>query len=285
MDSMKGEPFSVQATPLAAGSSLPVRGRQKPKHVKTLLRPPLAVKPPPEETERPASTSPRATVTMPGTWATLMEAYHQEKAAVEVALPGRRGFYTGTTTIYVLTVAVVAATGGMLFGFDVVGWRVERSPAAGGDGPGARGPACARIQPGIRCGVAAHAAMRLPCRAIQPPASESAHAPHLPFFLSSPRLPACLRQGIVGGVEAMVSFQKMFFPEIYEHTTRQHQGGDPYCIYADHRLQLYSASMFLSGAVCALPAGYITRALGRKVSEGGPPGCARIHARIHAAQG
>jgi MFS family permease len=93
-------------------------------------------------------------------------------------------------TVYVLVVALVSATGGMLFGFDI---------------------------------------------------------------------------GIVGGVEAMVSFQEQFFPDIYAKTISGERQ-DPYCKFHDMRLQLFSAVMFLSGAVIALPAGHAARMFGRKVT-------------------
>ncbi|KAL4853612.1 H(+)/hexose cotransporter 2 [Chlorella vulgaris] len=101
---------------------------------------------------------------------------------------GRVQHYTGHMTVYVLVVALVSATGGMLFGFDI---------------------------------------------------------------------------GIVGGVEAMASFQQQFFPDIYAKTTSG-VSDDPYCKFHDTRLQLFSAIMFLSGAIIALPAGYAARLVGRK---------------------
>lgn len=104
---------------------------------------------------------------------------------------GRAAHYTGHMTVYVLVVALVSATGGMLFGFDI---------------------------------------------------------------------------GIVGGVEAMASFQKQFFPDIYARTVSGMGDTNAYCKFHDMRLQLFSAIMFLSGAVVAVPAGYAARVFGRKIS-------------------
>lgn len=104
---------------------------------------------------------------------------------------GRAAHYTGHMTIYVLVVALVSATGGMLFGFDI---------------------------------------------------------------------------GIVGGVEAMATFQREFFPELLEANLSGEQASSPYCKYHDARLQFFSAAMFASGAVIALPAGFAARAFGRKLT-------------------
>ncbi|GAB4817109.1 hypothetical protein N2152v2_004155 [Parachlorella kessleri] len=106
-----------------------------------------------------------------------------------MAALGRVGHYRGEMTSYVLVVAVLAAIGGLLFGFDV---------------------------------------------------------------------------GIVGGVEAMYEFQELFFPDILERTTTSAQDSDPWCVYNNHSLQLFSSCMFLAGAFAAIPAGHITRVLGRK---------------------
>ena len=55
-----------------------------------------------------------------------------------------------------------------------------------------------------------------------------------------------------------------FFPDIYAASLNS-TNTDPYCVYNSHTLQLFSASMFLSGAVAALPAGYAARAYGRRI--------------------
>ncbi|PSC76169.1 H(+) hexose cotransporter 2 [Micractinium conductrix] len=104
---------------------------------------------------------------------------------------GRVQHYQGKMTIYVLVVALVSATGGLLFGYDI---------------------------------------------------------------------------SIIGGVEAMASFQQQFFPEIYARSISGAPEVDPYCKFHDTRLQLFSAIMFLSGAVVAVPAGAAARMFGRKVS-------------------
>ena len=55
-----------------------------------------------------------------------------------------------------------------------------------------------------------------------------------------------------------------FFPDIYEAAMNSNNTS-PYCVYNSHTLQLFSASMFLSGALAALPAGYAARAYGRRI--------------------
>ena len=67
----------------------------------------------------------------------------------------------------------------------------------------------------------------------------------------------------------MASFQAEFFPDIYARTASGAGDDDPWCKFHDHRLQLFSSVMFLSGAVVALPAGYAARAYGRKVGGRG----------------
>lgn len=65
--------------------------------------------------------------------------------------------------------------------------------------------------------------------------------------------------GIVGGVEAMTSWQAQFFPELLGSHAE-----DAYCKYHDSKLQLFSSVMFLSGAFTALPVGHAARVFGRK---------------------
>ncbi|KAL4431265.1 hypothetical protein ABPG75_006521 [Micractinium tetrahymenae] len=133
----------------------------------------------------------RASVKSPFAAATPKVAKLAASSSSRAGPSGRAAHYTGRMTIYVLVVALVSATGGMLFGFDI---------------------------------------------------------------------------GIVGGVEAMASFQAEFFPEIYPRSIAGQKDSDPYCKYHDTRLQLFSAIMFLSGAVIAVPAGYAARSFGRKAS-------------------
>ena len=72
--------------------------------------------------------------------------------------------------------------------------------------------------------------------------------------------------GVTGGVESMASFQQKFFPEVYART--ESGGGDDsrYCIYNDHILQLFTSVLFLAGLLVSLPASYVTRRYGRKVT-------------------
>lgn len=70
--------------------------------------------------------------------------------------------------------------------------------------------------------------------------------------------------GVTGGVESMASFQKKFFPDVYERTENGHGDESRYCIYNDHILQLFTSSLFLAGLVISLPASFTTRKYGRK---------------------
>ena len=71
--------------------------------------------------------------------------------------------------------------------------------------------------------------------------------------------------GTTGGVEAMASFQQKFFPDVYARSEAPPSGeSDPYCVYNDVYLQLFSSSLFLAGMFITLPASYVCRRYGRK---------------------
>lgn len=72
-----------------------------------------------------------------------------------------------------------------------------------------------------------------------------------------------------------------FFPHIYARTVSGENDHDPWCIYNNHHLQLFSSCMFLAGAVAAPLAGHVTRALGRKVIWICGGGAARPDASSH----
>ncbi|PSC76673.1 H(+) hexose cotransporter 2 [Micractinium conductrix] len=73
--------------------------------------------------------------------------------------------------------------------------------------------------------------------------------------------------GVTGGVEAMEAFQLKFFPEVYErHHGPEAQTTDPYCVYDDQNLQIFTSSLFLAGLFASLFAAKITQTFGRKIT-------------------
>lgn len=71
--------------------------------------------------------------------------------------------------------------------------------------------------------------------------------------------------GVTGGVESMPSFQKKFFPEVYE-AEQDFDGSDPYCTYNSASLQFFTSVLFLAGLVASPFAGWFTKRFGRLVS-------------------
>ena len=53
--------------------------------------------------------------------------------------------------------------------------------------------------------------------------------------------------GVTGGVVSMKGFLEKFFPDILTRETAQ--AGDLYCTYDDQRIQWFTSSLFLAGAV------------------------------------
>ncbi|CAL1402248.1 unnamed protein product [Linum trigynum] len=68
--------------------------------------------------------------------------------------------------------------------------------------------------------------------------------------------------GISGGVTAMDSFLKPFFPHVYikKHTARSNN----YCKYNDHYLQLFTSSLYLAAIVASFVASLVCKRLGRR---------------------
>lgn len=64
----------------------------------------------------------------------------------------------------------------------------------------------------------------------------------------------------------MASFQKKFFPDVYERTESGASSDSLYCVYSDHLLALFTSSLFLAGMFISLPASYVTRKYGRKIT-------------------
>ena len=56
--------------------------------------------------------------------------------------------------------------------------------------------------------------------------------------------------GVTGGVESMESFQKQFFPSVYE---AEQDGTDssPYCTYNSAALQFFTSVLFLAGLLAS----------------------------------
>jgi len=71
--------------------------------------------------------------------------------------------------------------------------------------------------------------------------------------------------GVTGGVESMESFQKQFFPSVYE-SEQNFDGNSPYCTYNSATLQFFTSVLFLAGLIASPFAGWFTKRFGRLVS-------------------
>jgi len=71
--------------------------------------------------------------------------------------------------------------------------------------------------------------------------------------------------GVTGGVESMPSFQRQFFPGVYE-AEQDFDGSNPYCTYNSASLQFFTSVLFLAGLVASPFAGWFTKRFGRLVS-------------------
>ena len=70
--------------------------------------------------------------------------------------------------------------------------------------------------------------------------------------------------GVTGGVEAKDSFLSKFFPDTYAKKQAAADDYNPYCVFDDQILALFTSSLFLAGMVMAPIASVTTRKLGRK---------------------
>ena len=90
--------------------------------------------------------------------------------------------------------------------------------------------------------------------------------------------------GVTGGVESMASFQQKFFPDVYARTESESTDtNSAYCTYADHMLQLFTSSLFLAGMFMSLPASYVTRVYGRKITMIFAGACFLLGSALNAA--
>ncbi len=76
--------------------------------------------------------------------------------------------------------------------------------------------------------------------------------------------------GITGGVVSMPGFLQRFFPGVTQGDSDVSQSTDhptnPFCQYNDQGLAWFTSSLFIAGAIAALPGAYLTRLKGRKFS-------------------
>ncbi|XP_010449055.1 PREDICTED: sugar transport protein 12-like [Camelina sativa] len=71
--------------------------------------------------------------------------------------------------------------------------------------------------------------------------------------------------GISGGVTTMESFQKEFFPSVYEKQKNDHNSSQ-YCKFDSVSLTLFTSSLYLAALCSCVVASYVTRKFGRKMS-------------------
>ncbi|XP_009615105.1 sugar transport protein 10 [Nicotiana tabacum] len=72
--------------------------------------------------------------------------------------------------------------------------------------------------------------------------------------------------GISGGVTSMDEFLLKFFPNVYHKEKALKAGGNQYCKFDDHLLQLFTSSLYLAALVASFAASITTKAFGRKIS-------------------
>lgn len=68
-----------------------------------------------------------------------------------------------------------------------------------------------------------------------------------------------------GGVTTMESFQKKFFPSVYEKQRNNHESSK-YCRFDSISLTLFTSSLYLAALCSCVVASYVTRKFGRKIS-------------------
>jgi len=71
--------------------------------------------------------------------------------------------------------------------------------------------------------------------------------------------------GVTGGVESMESFQKQFFPDVYD-AEQGETDSSPYCTYNSATLQFFTSVLFLAGLLASPFAGWTTKRFGRLIS-------------------
>jgi MFS family permease len=82
--------------------------------------------------------------------------------------------------------------------------------------------------------------------------------------------------GVAGGVAAMPTFQRKFFPAVYERVSAPmvHGADDAYCKFDDQLLSLFVSVLFLAGIPGALVGSLVSRRFGRRPTM--MLGCAHI---------
>ena len=87
--------------------------------------------------------------------------------------------------------------------------------------------------------------------------------------------------GVTGGVESMESFQKQFFPGVYE-AEQDVSTTSPYCTYDSAALQFFTSVLFLAGLISSPFASWTTTKGGRLVSMGIAAGSFLVGAGLNA---
>ena len=74
--------------------------------------------------------------------------------------------------------------------------------------------------------------------------------------------------GVTGGVVSMPGFLEKFFPGITQSNSavsrQTDQDSDAFCQFNDQALSWFTSSLFIAGAIAAIPGAWVTRHYGRK---------------------
>jgi MFS family permease len=173
--------------------------------------------------------------------------------------------YHSKLNAYVVVVSLIAASGGLLFGYDL----------------GITGKLKFCIKQHLPHFPSCHAMPS--CR----PGTRQSHVPRSFLFSLYNHTSSYLYFHSLflptGGVEATPAFQQKFFPDVYEANLANEGNTDPWCVYNSATLQLFTSSLFLAGLVISLPAAYATRRFGRKFTMICAATCFIIGAALNAA--
>jgi hypothetical protein len=204
----------------------------------------------------------------------------------------RIALYESKFTPAVFFIALVAASGGLLFGEALrrrqpraghaalplprgrsgaaaPKWRAallagprasERLRGCAGALPPAAPAPASRVRP-ASCARAPPGPVRQLPRPPPRPSPSPTRRPRPPSPHPRPAPSKGFDNGITGGVIAHQDFGPLFFPHI-DHAASK----DPFCKYDDHLLQLFTSSLFLAAGVAAMVGSWTCNRFGRKMT-------------------